>query len=366
MSGKPKLYIAGMGMITPVGANTEMTAAAVRAGISAYRISDFVDNKNTHVKMALVPNIIFDTFEANLDEGNRFNERHDRIIKMAILAIREACAKRKINQPVPLLFAMPEEQDEDIDEFCPLFESLENNCEPWVSVKLCRSFYSGRAAGIEAIAYAFRYLLESEHDYILIGGSDSYKDYYRLATLFDDNRVMVVDGSDGFVPGEAASFLLLTRQPDLAMERNGEIISINPPGIASETGHLASEEPYRGEGLDQAFKKALSTKISNKISFVYSSMNGEHHWAKEFGVASTRNRVAFDAGFEIRHPADIFGDTGAATSTTLLCLAADNLFSNSDAISTLVYSSSDKEKRAALTIEKWPVVSTLKRSNGHV
>jgi 3-oxoacyl-[acyl-carrier-protein] synthase I len=39
----PKLYIAGMGMITPVGANVAMTAASVEAGISAYGESRYCD-----------------------------------------------------------------------------------------------------------------------------------------------------------------------------------------------------------------------------------------------------------------------------------------------------------------------------------
>ena len=41
MSDKQVAYIAGMGMVTPVGANVEMTAAAVRAGVSAYAVSGY-------------------------------------------------------------------------------------------------------------------------------------------------------------------------------------------------------------------------------------------------------------------------------------------------------------------------------------
>ena len=35
-----KLYIAGMGSITPLGDNMAMTAAGVTAGISAYSVSE--------------------------------------------------------------------------------------------------------------------------------------------------------------------------------------------------------------------------------------------------------------------------------------------------------------------------------------
>ena len=40
-SDSPKLYIAGMGMVTPVGGNVAMTAAALEAKISGYKTSPY-------------------------------------------------------------------------------------------------------------------------------------------------------------------------------------------------------------------------------------------------------------------------------------------------------------------------------------
>ena len=41
MSQLKSLHIVATGMITPIGMNTEMTAASLKAGISAYGFSNF-------------------------------------------------------------------------------------------------------------------------------------------------------------------------------------------------------------------------------------------------------------------------------------------------------------------------------------
>jgi 3-oxoacyl-[acyl-carrier-protein] synthase-1 len=351
MSDTPKLYIAGMGMITPVGANTAMTAAAVRAGISGYRISSSYYGQNDEpITMASVPDTVFDEINAEISGGNRYNDRHDRVTKMAILAILEACVQCAVQHPIPLLLALPEGQD-DTEGLSPYVKNLESNCKPWVSVTHYRAMHSGRAAGMEAIDFAFQYLVNSANEYILIGGSDSHRDYSRLGPLSKKDRLLTKSNMDGFAPGEGAAFLLLTPSTERAMVRNGHIIAVNAPGIAIETGHLESDEPYRGDGLDQAFRKALVNHAEANIHSIYSSMNGENHWAREYGVACIRNKSAFAEAVKTEHPADCYGDLGSATSTALIALAAEHLFSQPKARAHLVYSSSDTAKRGAVVVE---------------
>jgi 3-oxoacyl-[acyl-carrier-protein] synthase-1 len=357
-----KLYIAGMGMVTPVGGNVAMTAAMVGAGVSAYKASDFYNKENQRITMASVPNILFDEVKATIGEGDRFNAQHDRVTKMAIIAIREACSYQKIDQPIPLLLAQPDKQMK-LEGLSPLIQELENNCEPLVSPQLTRSIHSGRAAGIDALAFAFRYLYEGQHDFILVGGSDSYYDDALLEPLDNYGRLLTVGSPDSFAPGEAACFLLLTCHPELAQQRKGHIIALNPPGIADEPGHLYSEEPYRGDGLDQAFKQALINQPDRQIHSIYSSMNGENYWAKEFGVAQIRNKQFFQDPVKIQHPADCYGDLGSATATTLIALAVEHLF-NTKAQAHLVYSSSDGATRGAIVVEKIAVAGP-ENNNAH-
>lgn len=351
-----RLYIAGIGMVTSVGANTAMTVASVNAGISGYAKSDYYGARDEAITMANVPDEVLAEIEADIDEGTRFNERHYRVTLMAIEALREAsCTQKTMEQGVPLLLAMPD-VPEDTDGLSPLIDELERNCHPWVSAAQSRHIYSGRAAGMDAIDFAFRYQEEHSGKFILVGGSDSYQDYDRVTPLADEDRLLEEGNMDGFAPGEAASFLLLTANPTLARVHNGHVIALKPVGIANEAGHLRSAEPYRGEGLDQAFKKALVHHDQPNIHSIYCSMNGENHWAKEFGVAVSRNKAAFLETVEVKHPADIIGDVGSATSTVLIALAAEHLLKNADAKAHLVYSSSDTPKRGAIVLEKLPAM----------
>jgi len=357
MKTPDKLYIAGIGMVSSVGGDTAMTSAAVNAGISGYGISEFNGVNNEPVTIASVPDSFFSTIDVEIKKSRRFNKRHDRVTKMAIAAIREACALNSTIQPISLLLAMPEGQVDE-DGLSPLIDNIERNCTPWISTKQCRSIFSGRAAGMDAIDFAFRYLNDQSNKFILVGGSDSYLDYSRIDPLAQKDRLLSESNMDGFAPGEAASFLLLTAHPDLALKRNGYIVALNPPGIADEIGHIHSEEPYRGEGLDQAFKQALKIQTQPDICSIYSSMNGESHWAKEYGVAFIRNKKNFLETVKTEHPADLLGDIGSATSSMLIALAADDLYNNDTASSHLVYSSSDTAKRGALVLDKLTVTET--------
>lgn len=347
----PLLYIAGMGMITPLGPSVATTVAAVNAGISAYALSEYDTPEGEPITMARVPNAVFDNIEAKIDEGDRFNPRHDRIIKMAITAIRDACHQRTTEHAIPLVLGMSE-RSVDKDGLSSFVESLQENCKPWISTQLSRSIYSGRAAGIEVIDFVFRYLYQLAHPFVLVGASDSYMDDELLHPLASEERLLTPGSSDAFAPGEAASFLLLTRHIELAEDRNGFAITLHPPGIAEEDGHLYSDKSYRGDGLDQAFKKALHNQPEQNIHSIYSSMNGENHWAKEYGVAYLRNKQNFIEKVKIEHPADCYGDLGAATATALITLAAEHLHKDKKAQKHLVYGSSDFGKRGAVVVEK--------------
>jgi len=346
-----KLYIAGIGMITSLGENTSTTTAAVNAGISRYAVSNYYGDNSDPITMANIPDAALAEIEAELDEGDVFCERHYRVTLMAIDSVREACSTLNSKEVIPLFVAMPD-VDEDTDGLVPMVNELEENCQPRISTSKSRSIYTGRAAGIEAIDFAFRHADTTNDNYILVGGSDSYQDYDRINPLAEKNRLLEQGNMNGFVPGEAACFLLLTSKVELAKQHKRKVIALHPPGIANEPGHFHSEEPYKGDGLDQAFKKALGNSSNSKINSIYSSMNGEHYWAKELGVAFTRNKSAFYDSTNTEHPADLLGDVGSATGSLLVALAVKNLFNNSKVNKHLVYSSSDTARRGAIILEK--------------
>lgn len=359
MSDQPKTYIAGIGMITPIGANTAMTAAAVRAGVSAYQASDYLARQTRQpITMTCVPNGVFTSMQIEIDAGGDYSDQYEHIVKMAILALREAVSGQSINKPIPLILAIPEPlPGVSYIEPQALIKNLVKQKDLPLHADLVRCIDTGRAAGIQGLELAMHYLSHQKADFVLIGGSDSHADATRIGALDKAGRLLAPGSTDGFAPGEAAGFLLLTRHPQWALTRDNQIVALCPPGNSQEPGHLYSSKTYRGDGLDQAFKQALNNHPGSTIRTIYSSMNGEHHWAKEYGVAFTRNQASFHDSVKIEHPADCYGDLGAATGPVLIGLAADDLLRKPGLATHLVYSSSDGALRAAVRVEKLPLTA---------
>ena len=346
------IYIAGMGMVTSVGANSAMTTASVKANISAYALSDY-DNKNDEpITMTQIPGDFFDALGLVLKSDIRSDPYQARIVMMAVAALRDLSLEN--SNTVPIIFGMPEANTVSCN-VSDIVQNIALNFPAIVDQKWCRILSSGRSAAIEAIQLAYDYLHQSDAPYVLIGGSDTYHSDALINKLDLDGRLLSSGNSDGFAPGEAAAFILLTRRTELGQVHNGHIVGIHKPAVTTETGHICSDKAYHGDGLSNAFRLALENSKSDdadeSIRYIYSSMNGESYWSRELGVACIRNSIAMRKELTIIHPADCYGDVGAATGALLVALAADNLYNNPQNRRHLVYCSSDTEKRSAVIVE---------------
>lgn len=356
MGEKQVAYIAGMGMVTPVGANVEMTAAAVRAGISGYAVSDFYGQDDEPVTMALVPDEFFDSIDMELEEGDFYGAQHDRVIKMAVAAIKESLSGVELIHPVPLVLAFPEPLPDVKHSFPECLKSnlLAQRDLPFQE-ELLHSIFTGRSGGIEAVDIALRYLYDQSQDYVLFGASDSFYQCPRLSELDQSSRLLSSANSAGFAPAEAAGFILLTRHKQKAIQVDGHVIGLFEPGIGNDPGHIYSDEPYLGEGLDTAMKKAFMGYDGAPVNHVFSSMNGEKFWSKEYGVAVIRNKQAFHEEVSVEHPIDCFGDIGVASGSVLIALSATILNAKQASATSLVYCSSDGAARSAVLMDRVPV-----------
>jgi len=350
-------FIAGMGAITPIGFNVDMTNCSLKASISAYEITDHVDSAGHQIKMAFIPQEIFATAwqsdTLDYDEGDRSNLRHDRITIQAIIAAQQAVEHLDSSGAIPLIIATPS-ATADIEGLPSIIGNLALNGGGRFDRQISRNTFGGRASGIDIINFAFDYLHDSEHQYVLVGASDSYLDDEILNPLIESNRLLSTESSNGFVLGEGAGFLLLTKHRELALAQDGFVVGLHKPGIANEEGAMGHSTPYLGDGLDNAFKLALVEQAQQSVANIYSSMNGEHFWAKEFGVAQLRNSHYLAPDCQVHHPADCYGDLGTATGPVLISLAAQDLLNSKQQHSSLVYCSSDCQMRGAIVLQKYP------------
>ena len=352
MSHSPKVYVAGMGMITALGGSALTTAVAVRARRKGLRISD--EYKNAACKpitMAPVPDAALPEFMHELETSEDINVPIGRMLLMASVALEEVMASYPGHKPLPLILAGPTAYaGQEVPFSHGFIDLLSAQTDIEFDRGNSRLITTGRSGVLAGIDIAMKYLNLGTDDYVLVGGVDSYQDPDLLWQLDEQDRIKAEETPDGFIPGEAAGFLLLTSKPERAKRFGGYKISLYAPGLANEPGHLYSDETYTGSGLADALRLAIGQGDGQAIQTVYSSMNGEHFWAKEYGVAMLRNKDAFSDNVSHEHPADCFGDIGAAMGAVLIGVAGLSMARSGKLQHGLVYCSSDQAQRAALCI----------------
>lgn len=352
MSNQLKAYIAGVGMITPVGANAKMTAAAVKAGISQCAETEFFDQNYEPIRMALVPDEVLRVNLETLPPTQAMSAKEARLLQLAGTACQELLPLLPNGEKLALFVAGPEQIDSTQSRLTTSFlKNLSQQSNIEIDLDSSRCVSLGRAGGIYALDAALRYLESNKKQYALVGGVDSFYDLAVIDYYIDKDRILTAASMEGFIPGEAAGFLLLKSLNHTNSASVSEAMAcVFEPGIHQERGHLLSNEPYKGEGLSSAFSKALQEVQSNNIRNIYSAMNGEAYFAKEFGVAMLRNKKFIHDDCVTYHPADCFGDIGAAAGTVLTGLASLDIESKCNCGSYLVYSSSDSEFRGAVRV----------------
>ena len=218
MSDKPKVYVAGVGMITPVGFDAASTAAAVRAGVSGYQETDLLNKKIDSMTIARIPEEALPPLCEKLGLTVGLTARQLRLLRVITPALQEVMEQYPGQEPVPLFFAGPEALP---DRPMPLGEHFLDYMLMQSGLNLnkpmSRLFSTGRTGGIQAINMAFKYFESTGNDFALIGGAESFIDLHWLRTLDNDDRIKAEAVRDGFVPGEAAGFLLLTSEKGMAM-----------------------------------------------------------------------------------------------------------------------------------------------------
>jgi 3-oxoacyl-[acyl-carrier-protein] synthase-1 len=346
------VVIVSAGMMTAVGLTIAETAASVRSVTSRFTETTWLDKEFEPFAIAEVLEEGLPEIAPALADEKGLTCRESRMLRLGTMPLLE-CLKpvnSKVEHP-DLVLALPEIETTlplNRPEFLKRFaQQTDEAFEPAKS----DSSFKGRAGGLLAIGKAVRMIKDGNIRFILAGGIDTYRDLYVLGTLDFEKRVQSSVNLDGFIPGEGAGFLLL------ASRKAAEAAGLVPLAIISEAaegfeeGHLGSEQPYTGDGLATTIEKLIQeSSLKEPIKEVYSSMNGENHWSKEWGVAYLRNKAAFESEHGIHHPADCFGDTGAACGLLLTGLASVGIMQGYRRSPSLVYCSSDQGQRAAVVV----------------
>lgn len=347
------ISIIGIGMMTPVGDSAAMTSVSVQAGISAYQASSIYNKRFQPMTMALTPEDALPPLHEELEKVPGLTSRQRRMFRLADKAIAQALSASKSPISPPLFLAGPEtipDCPKPIDD--SFLMHLHRQAKGGFNLGKSKLLAQGRASGIEVITQAWSTLSSGSEPFVLVGGVDTYLDLYLLGTLDMDNRILADGVMDGFAPGEGAAFLLLASVETVEKYSLKPLANICQPALADEPGHRYSQTPYKGDGLSQAMTAALSGLKGEKVNTVFSTMNGENLHAKEWGVANIRNQAALSEKLRFEHPADCYGDPGAAAGPIMIGLAAMGMNEGHVQGPSLVYCSSEHEKRGAVCLLK--------------
>ena len=347
-----EVVIVGVGMMTAVGVTAAETAASVRSGVARFVETNIHDRAFAPFTLAEVPEDALPPLVEEASGPSGLSARERRMLRLASMPLRECLLPLgERRQPIGLCLALPEVETTRPLARAAFLTHLAAQTGGLFDPSGSDASHVGRAGGFVALGQAVLTIQRGVADLVIAGGVDSYRDLYVLAKLDQERRVKSSGNLDGFIPGEGAAFLLLASARAAADQQLPVLGRVSPMANGFESGHLYSQEPYRGDGLATTFRQLVAQGVVDApIREVYSSMTGESHWAKEWGVAYLRSKAAFQDDVRVHHPADCFGETGAASGPLLVGLAALGMKGGYRRSPTLAYGSSDRGPRAAVIV----------------
>jgi 3-oxoacyl-[acyl-carrier-protein] synthase I len=345
------VVVVGVGMMTAVGLTAPETAASVRSATMRFTETPIRDHRFEPFTLAEVPEDGLPPLVEEVERALGLTSREIRLLRLATMPLRECLAPLVGKAPSPPLFlALPETETTRPLDGKAWLGHLARQAGLFDLAKSDASA-RGRAGGLAAIGQAVAFIARGKGKFALAGGVDTYRDLYVLGTMDMEQRVKSSAHLDGFVPGEGAAFLLLADRAASSSAGLKPLAAVSPAATGFEQGHLYSPDTYKGEGLALTVSKlAQSGAAPAPFEEVYSSMNGESHWAKEWGVTGIRNKAVLQQGYRMHHPADCYGDVGAASGPLMVGLAALGITAGYRRSPCLVYGSSDRGPRAAVAL----------------
>ena len=218
---------------------------------------------------------------------------------------------------------------------------------------------NGNAAGLLAMKEARDMLCLGKSRFCLAGGVDSYMTADYLEWMDEQGILKSSENRNGFPPGEAAGFCLLTTGAT-AQEVGLPVLGwLKTLGTAREECPIRTETICIGRGLSEAIKQATAP-LSLPDELVDESicdLNGEPYRSEEFALTVLRTQKAFVDFSRFVTPADCWGDVGAASGPLFANLAImAGLRGYAKGPRTMIWASSEKGDRAAAVIVTSPLV----------
>ena len=313
--------VTGLGARTPLGTDAQSTFAALRAGLGRFGECAFLRSPRSGGPITVA-------LAAEVDPQKPLIER---LRELAAGAAREALQTMPVasfGRPLGMVLAMAQDRP-GLEAAAKrqvaqaVVSELSNHP---ISRPHCRVVGSGHDGGMAGLAQAAKWLNSGELGACLVGGVESCVNLPFLDWLDKNERLKARDRPFGHTPGEAAAFLLLVPAASIATPtRDGAASAwIASVSHATEPCPWYSGQPTLAQGLTQAiaglFAKPSLRDLRTDV--VYSDLNGEPWRVDEWSAAYLRTADNQGEPLHLRHPADCWGDVGAASAPLLAAMAS--------------------------------------------
>jgi 3-oxoacyl-[acyl-carrier-protein] synthase-1 len=355
------LAITGVAASTTVGAGADATFAAMRASVARLRELDPSPLRDA----AGEPLRVVTSAVAGLDEA--VGARLAALVREA-LADLAAGATRDAEAAFAAGFPLAGAR---LDE-CALYLGLGPDDRPGayatasfeatdvaertlgLATGSARVFHAGHAAALRALEEAARDVERGAVTRAIVGGVDSLVHPEQLAALEAAGRLASGDRAGGFVPGEAAAFVLVEAM-EAARARGARVLArLGLPATETEPVLLGAGQPTDAVGLVAAARRALASVPAppgERPVLVLTDANGEPYRSQELGCVLVRAVAATGATHRMLRPSDTLGDVGAASAAIAVAFAAHALATGrARADRALVLASSDDGLRGAVAL----------------
>jgi 3-oxoacyl-[acyl-carrier-protein] synthase-1 len=346
-----KVCILGCGALTALGYNAPMNAASVRANSSRFGESYMVDKAGEPMLLSMVDFV-----------GDELRGL-ERLAALAVPALQEAIApllrdnsgQRMLSEAgICLGVASPRPGLEN-----NIGESLLSRLGIELSIPLSKKrqyvIPAGHASALLGVGKAVEWISSGKVDLALVGGVDSYYDPDTLEWLDETKRLHSEANKDGFIPGEGAGFCLLSSLDFSNRYRLKPLAGVFSTASSEEPQPLTSDGVCIGQGLTNTLRDTLAVLTSEDqvADWTVCDMNGESFRSMEWVYAYLRTGARHRDPLEIWHPADCYGDIGAASGSVLSSIAIaawQRNYARGDCV--LIWTSSEGKERSAVLLKK--------------
>lgn len=277
-----------------MGQSALQVAMGVRADLFEPRAGDFHNARGEDVGLCRVG-------------GLGKTHGYERMVGLAAPALREAIGEETLLWPVCVALPARGRKDDDERFETRFMQDVAHKCGLRVSPNQVDVVRAGHAGGVEVLRRASE-RLDAGAEAVVVGGVDSFHHPDVLAELDASYRIHAIGVDDGFIPGEAAAFIVLRPH------RAGAIAQLVDARVAEEQTLKDDERPNLAEAITSLVRDAAGTAAP----WVMTDVTGEHWRQREWQMVSLRHDLHNEV---LALPASV-GDVGAASCPLMVAIAA--------------------------------------------